>query len=419
MRICIFEDTLWRNFLPLVYLRPVYDLRCGTLSLREKIEAIVPRATTVLLVRDGMAELLAEENPGLAVNALPDDDLWFVNGRVIADDHLAAILRSRPSSNVVYATDTAVAAAFCRRSSLAEFKARLTGVPLDGTVFSGGVQRPYDGVLADYPWNLVHHSAAEIEADFRRLKRSTRRQIAGTIHAGAHLVNRKNILVGRGSSVRPGAVLDADEGPVVIGRDVTVMPNAVITGPAFIGDGSLVKIGAKIYPGCSIGTRCKVGGEIESSIIQSYSNKQHEGFLGHSYLGSWVNIGADTNTSDLKNTYGPVKVTIDGMLVDTGLQFVGLTMGDHSKSGINVMFNTGTVAGVSCNLYGAGLPPKVLPSFTWGGDGRFSTYDLEKSLDVARRVMKRREKAMTTAYEKVFRGIFPATAEERRTAGIA
>jgi len=164
---------------------------------------------------------------------------------------------------------------------------------------------------------------------------------------------------------------------------------------------------------------CKVGGEVEASIIHAYSNKQHEGFIGHSYLGTWVNIGADTNNSDLKNDYGNVKVYIDGELIDSGSMFVGLTMGDHSKSGINLMFNTGTVVGVSCNIYGAGLPPKFIPSFSWGGaeDG-FVTYRIDKAIEVAKRVMARRKVQFTEIDEKLFRKIFELTQDERERNGV-
>ena len=196
------------------------------------------------------------------------------------------------------------------------------------------------------------------------------------------------------------------------------MPNAVIEGPASIGDRTVVKVGAKIYHGTSIGRECKVGGEVEASIVQSYTNKQHDGFLGHSYLGSWVNIGADTNTSDLKNTYGSVKVQLELERIDTGMQFVGVMMGDHSKTGINVMFDSGTVVGVSCNVYGAGLPPKFVPGFSWGDGKSLSVYDLEKGLETARRVLLRRDITMTDAYERLYRHVFAATRSSRKKAGV-
>jgi len=228
------------------------------------------------------------------------------------------------------------------------------------------------------------------------------------------IVKKKNIFIGEGAKIKPGVVLDAEGGPIYIGKNVTVFPNAVIEGPAFVGNNSSIKIGAKIYENTSIGEVCKVGGEVEDSIIHSYSNKQHDGFLGHSYLGMWVNLGADTNNSDLKNNYGNVRVTINGEQVDSGSMFVGLTMGDHSKSAINTMFNSGTIVGVSSNIFGAGFHHKYIPSFSWGGSETMETYDVERSIDVAKRVMARRKIEMTGAEEKLFRTIFDLTKEERK-----
>jgi UDP-N-acetylglucosamine diphosphorylase/glucosamine-1-phosphate N-acetyltransferase len=160
---------------------------------------------------------------------------------------------------------------------------------------------------------------------------------------------------------------------------------------------------------------CKVGGEVEGSIIHSFSNKQHDGFLGHAYLGMWVNLGADTNNSDLKNNYGNVKVYVNGAMVDSGSMFVGLTMGDHAKSGINTMFNTGTVVGVSSNVFGSDFPKKYVPSFAWGGADGMTVYDVDRSIEVARRVMARRKVAMTEEDAQLLREVFRRTEDERRT----
>jgi len=226
-------------------------------------------------------------------------------------------------------------------------------------------------------------------------------------------------VIGEGTKVKPGVVLDAENGPIYIGSNATIFSNAVIEGPAFVGDRSLIKIGAKIYENTSIGEVCKVGGEVEGSIIHSYSNKQHDGFLGHAYLGMWVNLGADTNNSDLKNNYGNVKMVIDGKAVDTGSMFMGLVMGDHSKSSINTMFNTGTVVGVSSNVYGSGFPPKAVPSFAWGGGGELTTYEIGKAIDVARRVMGRRKMELSPVEEAVLRHVFEQTKNERGAAGLS
>jgi UDP-N-acetylglucosamine diphosphorylase/glucosamine-1-phosphate N-acetyltransferase len=271
-----------------------------------------------------------------------------------------------------------------------------------------------DVQMIRYPWDLVSNNGKQIVADARLLTRGTSgKRIRGKVYPGAMLINRKNIFIDTGATIKPGVVLDAENGPVHIGKNVTVFPNATIEGPAFVGDGSLIKIGAKIYENTSIGEMCKVGGEVEASIIHSYSNKQHDGFLGHAYLGMWVNLGADTNNSDLKNNYGTVKVYINGEPVDSGSMFVGLTMGDHSKAGINTMFNTGTVVGVSCNVFGSGFPPKYIPSFSWGGAEGLTLYDPDKSIGVARRVMARRKVELKEADERLFRKVFELTEKER------
>ncbi len=207
----------------------------------------------------------------------------------------------------------------------------------------------------------------------------------------SHLINREDIIIGVGTEIGAGAVIDASGGPVIIGANARIMPNAVLAGPCAIGDGSTIKIGAKIYEGTAIGPVSKVGGEVEASIIQGYSNKQHDGFLGHSYIGEWVNLGADTNTSDLKNNYGMVSARLRGRTIPTGRQFLGMLAGDHTKTGINTMLNTGTVAGLSCNIFGAGYPDKSIRSFTWGES---DVYDFAKAVEVARTVMQRRGKEL-------------------------
>jgi UDP-N-acetylglucosamine diphosphorylase/glucosamine-1-phosphate N-acetyltransferase len=243
-------------------------------------------------------------------------------------------------------------------------------------------------------------------------------KILGKVYEGAHLINKENIFIDEGASIKPGVVLDAEGGPIYIGKNAKIFPNAVIEGPAFIGNKTAIKIGAKIYENTSIGEVCKVGGEVEGCIIHSYSNKQHDGFLGHSYLAMWVNLGADTNNSDLKNNYGNVKVTINGEQINSGSMFVGLTMGDHSKAGINTMFNTGTVVGISSNVFGSGFPQKYIPSFSWGGTDSTIIYDIEKAIEVARRVMSRRNINLYDTEEKVIREVFNLTIDERKKFGV-
>ncbi|OPX32048.1 hypothetical protein B1H10_08075 [candidate division KSB1 bacterium 4484_188] len=217
------------------------------------------------------------------------------------------------------------------------------------------------------------------------------------------MLGKENVHIAAGARVMPGVVLNAESGPIYIDQGAVVMPNAVLEGPLYLGKKSRIKIGAKIYQDTTIGPVCKVGGEVEGSIIHSYSNKQHDGFLGHSYLAEWVNIGADTNNSDLKNTYGEITVFLNGSPVKTGKRFVGLIMGDHSKTGINTMLNTGTIVGVNCNVYGAGFPPKFIPSFSMGGSSGFREYNFEKALEVAEIVMSRRQVKFSEKHKNMFR----------------
>lgn len=416
MHICIFEDKYYRNFLPLVYFRPVYHLHCGALSLCQKIELIAPRIKTVYQMRSMLVESISERFPKLMINKIPNDDVWFINGRVLGDEELANLIKSHPKGQKVYIQGDSVAAAFVKKENLPGLLSKLSDNLVEESPFKNIPTDLFPGIIFNYPWDLVNNTAEKIDKDFERLKQ--KKNIFGIVDVGAHLLNKKKIIIGKGSAIKPGVVLDAERGSIIIGENVTIMPNAVVEGPVFIGDNSTIKIGAKIYHGTSIGKWCKVGGEVEASIIQSYTNKQHDGFLGHSYLGSWVNIGADTNTSDLKNNYSTVRVHVDGKIIDSGHQFVGLTMGDHSKSGINTMFDTGTVIGISSNIYGSGFHPKFIPSFAWGGENQFTTYNLEKSIDTMKRVMLRRNVKMSNNYEKLVRNVFINTKQDRQRAGV-
>lgn len=419
MQVCIFEDTYFTNLLPLAYTRPVYDLRLGCMTLREKLLNVLPSRNRILQTRPHLTAVTQEIHQDSLVNTFPDDNVWFINGRIIADTNLKTWIRKYDGSEKIFCTGNEVVAAFVRRDNLKTIVEHLRQSPADEKLFDAFPTQNVSAKLIRYPWELVSFAGEEIEKDFLRLKTSSKRtQKSVNIYKGVHILNKKNVILGSKVTIKPGAVLDAEKGPIVIGDGVTIMPNAFIEGPAYIGKNSIIKAGASIYHGTSIGEWCKVGGEVHNSIIHSYSNKQHEGFLGHSYIGSWVNIGANTNTSDLKNTYGTVKVKVNGQLINSGLQFVGVMIGDHSKTGINMMFETGSVVGVSCNLYGASLPPKFVPSFSWGSTKSLVRYDIEKSLEVARRMMSRRGIQMSNAYEAMMRKIFFLTKEERKRAKV-
>jgi UDP-N-acetylglucosamine diphosphorylase/glucosamine-1-phosphate N-acetyltransferase len=418
MNICIFEDEKYRKLLPLVYFRPVYELRCGINLLKDKIIRSFSNPNVILHARDYLTDVLKRDYPNYYVNELPPNanQVLFVNGRVLADPHFADKFKYN-GKDIAYVKGDDIVAFWASGENLEKFKNKF-GTPLTKLDFENYEKVEISAKLINYPWDIINNNGEQIVIDFNILTDGKARR-EGKIYEGVHLLNEHFIHIEEGAKIKPGVVLDAENGPIYIGKNVKILPNAVIEGPAYVGDGSLIKVSAKIYENTSIGPVCKVGGEVEASIIHAFSNKQHEGFIGHSYLGTWVNIGADTNNSDLKNDYGNVKVYVDGELIDSGSMFVGLIMGDHSKSGINLMFNTGTVIGVSCNIYGSGLPPKFVPSFSWGGaqDG-FVTYRIDKAIEVARRVMARRNVQLTEIDEKLFRKIFELTEEERVKAGV-
>lgn len=210
-------------------------------------------------------------------------------------------------------------------------------------------------------------------------------------------------------------ILNAETGPIYIGRNAEIMEGSMVRGPFSIGEESTLKMGAKIYGPTTIGPSCKVGGEVNNSIVFGYSNKGHDGFLGNSVIGEWCNIGADSNNSNLKNNYASVRLWNyrEERFIDTGLQFCGLIMGDHSKCGINTMFNTGTVVGVNANIFGDGFPRNFIPSFSWGGPQGFTTYKVNKAFEVAEKVMERRDKVLTDKDKKLLNTIFDLTEKYR------
>jgi UDP-N-acetylglucosamine diphosphorylase/glucosamine-1-phosphate N-acetyltransferase len=270
--------------------------------------------------------------------------------------------------------------------------------------------------LLQYSWELLDASAEAIAEQFQLVADSTIHH-ADFLNAHVVALAADAIAVGEESSIAPLVVLDASRGPIIIGSNVTIMPHATIIGPCAIGDHSTVKVGAKIYPGTVIGRWCKVGGEVESSIFHDFSNKQHDGFVGHSIIGEWVNLGADTNTSNLKNTYRPISVEMPSGRIPTGRTFLGLLCGDHTKAGIDTMFSTGTVVGICSNIFGSGYTPTFIPSFTWGAIESSKLYAIETALDTARRAMARRQRKLLPEEEALLRAEFARVAA-RDTAAL-
>lgn len=418
MQLCIFEGIDYERLEPLIFYRPVYDLVCGMSTLREKILRAYPNTKYSLHCRPYLTQFVKANNPGIDVNKIDDDSCLFINGNILANCNISKLIPLNDNSDKVYLNGDNLVAARISGERLKALKNNLHEL-LSQSNFS---ELPNENVEVDninYMWDLINNNGKEMLADFEFFSSNIKAEnrIQGKIFDGVHLIEKDNIIILNGAEIKPGAVLDASKGPIYIDQYATVFPNAVVEGPVYLGESAQIKSCARIYENVSIGKISKVGGEVEDSIILPYSNKQHSGFLGHAYLGSWVNLGADTNCSDLKNNYGNVKVYVNGEIVNSGSQFMGLIMGDHSKTAINTMFNTGTSVGFSCNIFGAGFPGKYIPSFSWGGSDAITTYDLERSIETAKRVMTRRNKIMHDVEEKLFRKVFDITKKERRKRG--
>lgn len=418
MRICIFEDIHYTNFEPLVFSRSVYDLLCGTFTLKEKILNCFQNPDYSLHCRKYLQKISERENPGIKVNLFPDDDCLFINGRVVGNKDLKSALDLADNKKKVFVKDNQVVAVYVPRQEMTSIH-NLQSELLDLTFFNDFEKQEVNVHLINYTWDLININGEEIKKDFEfRLSSHTKLNFLNEVPANVHLINEDQIFIEENVIIKPGVVLDASNGPIYIEKNSLIHSNAVVEGPCFIGESSIVKSLTSIYPGTTVGKVCKVGGEIDQSVIMPYSNKQHVGFLGSSYLGSWVNIGAGTNNSTLKNNYGTIRVQLEDKEVDTGLRFLGLMMGDHSKCAISVMFNTGTVVGFSSNIFGSGFPDKYIPSFSWGGSESLQTYDINKSLETARVMMSRRNVDFTRDDEDLFSEVFNLTRSARDKKGF-
>ncbi len=420
MHICLFEDQHFGNFDPLILNRPVYELICGFGTIKERILSSFPKTGYSLLCRSYLKNVVSESNSNILVNEIPDDDCLFINGSILSTTNLSKIFKIKDKSNKIFVKNNEVIAARVSGEKLAKLKSNLDS-PLKLDDFGALPKEDVDIQTAGYIWDLILRNGDFLVNDFDKFfkdhKSAKKNKIKGKVYPGVHLVNKKDIYIEKGAVVKPGTVLDASDGPVFIDKNALISSNVVIQGPVYIGKNSKVKAMAHIYSNVSIGNVVKVGGEVEDTIMSPYSNKQHAGFIGHAYIGSWVNLGADTNCSDLKNNYGMIKVSVQGKQIDSGSRFLGLIMGDHSKSGINTMFNTGTVVGFSCNIYGAGFPDKYIPSFSWGGSEGVIEHKVEKSIATAAIVLSRRNKQLSEADENLFKYIFEITKNERERKG--
>ncbi len=408
--ICLFEDKNWYNLNPLVHFIPTYELRCGILTIKEKVEKYFSSDKVLIHSRRYLAETtIGQSYNNILYDPHYSEDWIFINGRVIPDDTLVKSLKNITGEFILMNDDVVLAAylkggraksLYDNENEFLDFK-KCDNVPI----------RHIGARYIAFPWDLIKYNGEEIINDFRMLKGKSESSLKN--YEGVNFKNRGDIHIGEQCDIDPFVYLNAEKGPIYIGDKVKIYSHSSIEGPVYIGNNSMIKTHSNIYHNTSIGPVSKVGGEVENSIIHSFSNKQHHGFLGHSYLGQWINLGAGTSNSDLKNNYSNIRIELNGKEIDTGTPFLGAIIGDYTKTAINTTINTGSVIGACCNIVTNQALPKRLPSFTWVNNSNFSVYDLDKIVETTKIVFSRRGIIFTDNDRRLFREVYNLTGPER------
>ncbi len=393
LHIIYFEDSSVAQFSPLAAFRPIYALRAGILPLYLRAEKYFPESTLTLTCRDHLAPTTNELIKDIPINIIKKTDtpILFINGRIREYGNLPKLVSEAKDSIVYYSNEPLVAIYLTPET--------LNHLPQIATIqeYNNYFQSQKDQImdfhttatLYNHSWDLMADVEKEIVDDFRWMEKSFPTATGVKVHDGVFWVNIDDVYLGNNVEIMPGAVLDASNGPIYIGDNTKIESHATIYGPTAIGANSLILRGK--ISSSSIGHTCRVGGEVEWSIFQSYVNKYHDGFIGHSYVGSWVNFGAMTTNSDLKNNYSEIRTRLNGKAVNTNSNKIGSFIGDHTKFGIGTLLNTGIQIGVCCNLFGGTLiTDKEVKPFQWGSTGNYKKYDVEKAIETAKIVYDRR-----------------------------
>ncbi len=416
----MFEDDKYDRFFPLTYNRPVYELLCGITKIREKISHLFTGAEVVLLCRDYLEKVLATRT-GQEVNQFEvkkEDEILLINGRVLPSGDFSEKVNFSNEERFFFSGDDLIGWTG-RGGSLGKYKTFFQSLYVTDQIKSQKSKltvTEIDVKPVNYLWDLVSQNEKQIEADFVRMKPSLDLKNMFKhcqVDDDSLIYETEKVYIGPGSQIEGQVVLDARSGSIYIGEKVNIQPHTLVKGPCYVGDGSILT-GGKIREGTSIGPVCRVGGEVDNAVFLGYSNKYHEGFLGHAYVGEWVNLGALTTNSDLKNNYSTIKVMVNQALVDSGLTKVGSFIGDHVKTGIGTLLNTGISIGFASNIFGGGmLKLKYIPAFFWGGPELQEVYEFTKALQTIRAVMKRRGVALGGDEENLFKKIYELTEKER------
>lgn len=389
MNYILFDGPSRNNLLPFTFTRPVADIRVGILTIRKKWETYL--GSTITTVTE---DYLSDKYPMVEMN-----DNVMINASFLPNQDLIELVKSLNENQAIFQGEDVIA--FYTKSAQNEVDLE----SYDAIEFKG------DAITIEHTWDIFSKNGEAIQDDFNLI---TKGRTSQPISPTNNIIAPENIFIEKGATVE-FATLNASLGPIYIGKDAVVMEGVLVRGALALGDRAAIKMGAKIYGPTTIGPCSTVGGEVKNSVLFQSSNKGHEGYLGNSVLGEWCNLGADTNNSNLKNNYAEVRLwnyQTEGF-AKTGLQFCGLMMGDHSKCGINTMFNTGTVVGVSANIFGSGFPRNFIPSFSWGGNAGFTTYLTKKAFEVAKVVLGRKKLEFTQQDQAILEHIFEETKKYR------
>ncbi|WP_299013895.1 GlmU family protein [uncultured Polaribacter sp.] len=389
MNYILFDGAVRNALLPFTYTRPVADIRIGILTIREKWEKFLGLTTTTIT-----EEYLEEKYPMVEM-----EENILINASFCPTESLVEKIKNLSENEAIFKGDDVIA--FFSSDKQEE------------VIFEDYKQIEFEEEVIQIKntWDIFTFNGKAIQQDFKLL---TEDRTSQPIPEGIRFLNKENIFIEEGATLN-FATLNATEGPIYIGKNATVMENVAVRGPFAMCENAVLKMGAKIYKDTTVGPFSKIGGEVSNAVIFGYSSKGHDGYLGNSVIGEWCNLGADTNNSNLKNNYAEVKLWSyeTERFAKTGLQFCGLMMGDHSKCGINTMFNTGTVIGVSANLFGSGFPRNFVPSFSWGGAAGYTEYKTNKVFEVATAVMKRRNLDFDFIEQRILENVFEQTAKFR------
>lgn len=390
MNYVLFDESRRKNFLPLTFMRPIADIRFGIMTIREKWELLLNSTTSSLT-----ESYLAEKFP-----LVKEKENLIINGSICPNDALIKeIMKLEPGQALI--KDDTILAMFLNEE---DFKSQSNAIQ--------ELETQVDCLQITNTWDIFAKNAEAIQIDYDIL---TKDRTSQPIPTHCIAIAPENIFIEEGAQLI-ACTLNATDGPIYIGKNAVVMEGSNIRGPVALCESAQVKMGAKIYGGTTIGPFSKVGGEVNNSVIFAYSNKAHDGFMGHSVIAEWCNLGADTNTSNLKNTYDTVKLWnyAEEAFVETNQQFCGLIMGDHTKCGINTMFNTGTVVGVSSNVFGSGFQRNFIPSFKWGGVSGWQNFQVKKAISIAQGMFKRRDLEFTEVEERLLESVYERTHNYRR-----